>query len=36
MKHIHIILEDEELKKLEAVKGDKTWKDLLMKVIENE
>jgi hypothetical protein len=34
MKHIHIILEDEELDMLLPIKGKMTWHDLLMGVVE--
>jgi predicted CopG family antitoxin len=34
VKHIHIILNDDEYRELEKVKGkDKTWKDLLMEAL---
>lgn len=33
MKHIQIDLEDREYKALLRVKGEKTWKDLLMSVL---
>lgn len=36
MKHVHIILEDHEYEKLEQVKGEKTWKDLLMEALKGE
>lgn len=36
MKHIHIILEDEEYEELERVKGGKTWKMLLLSTLEKE
>jgi len=31
MKHIHITLEDHEAESLEKFKGDRSWKDLLLK-----
>jgi hypothetical protein len=34
MKHIQIDLEDREYKALLKVKGDKTWKELLMSITE--
>ena len=30
MKHIHIVLEDGEYKKLTRMKGETTWHDFLM------
>lgn len=36
MKHVHITLEDEEYEKLQKVKGDKTWHDLLMELVKDE
>ena len=35
MKHVHIVLEDEEVERLETVKGSASWKALLMKVLES-
>jgi hypothetical protein len=32
MKHIHVVLEDKEAKRLERIKGDRSWKDLLLSV----
>lgn len=32
MKHIHVVLEDTEAKSLEKIKGDRSWKDLMMSV----
>lgn len=32
MKHIHIVLEDREAKRLEKIKGERSWKDLLLGV----
>lgn len=31
-KHVHIILDDVEYRELEKVKGDKTWRELLMEL----
>jgi len=34
--HIHVILTEEEYNKLLKVKGNKTWKELLMALVEKE
>jgi hypothetical protein len=34
MKHVHIILEDQEHRELRRVKGNKTWKELLMETLK--
>lgn len=34
MKHIHIILDDDDVEKLLPYKGDLTWRELLMSIVE--
>lgn len=34
VKHIHILLDDEEYKKLDKAKGNQTWHDFIMSAAE--
>jgi hypothetical protein len=36
MKHIQIVLDDKEAKQLEKIKGNKSWKELLMSILEEK
>jgi hypothetical protein len=36
MKHIHITLEDSEFESITEVKGDLTWRELIMTLIDKE